>query len=79
MIYDEVNKNNEITKGQVKKELAAGIGKGKASLYDNVQSSISNIQAKTSNYDETFLFVFLSIFKNTFNPDQNVYVTKSPY
>lgn len=78
-IYDTVNQNNEITKGKVKNELSIGKGQGKSSLYENVNGSITNIQTSTNNYNQTFLFVYLSIFKNTFNKTQNVFVTKNPY
>ena len=79
-IYDRVNKSVEVTKGEINKKRAAGIGKGKSKLYENVSSSISAIRAATSNNDsETFLFLYLGIFKNTFNENQNVYVTKNAY
>ena len=78
-INDDVNKNNEITKGEVKKNLATGRGDGKALLYDNLAQAVTSIQTKTNNFDTTFLFVYLAIFKNTFNKNQNMYVNKNPY
>lgn len=79
VIYDGVNKAVEITKGKVNKIIAAGRGKGKSKMFENLRTSIQNIQTATTNLDETFLFTYLSIFKNTFNENQNVYVTKNPY
>lgn len=78
-IYDDVNKNNEITKGTVKTELAVGQGQGKSIMYENLATSVNAIQQKTNDVDTSFLFVYLSIFKNTFNKDQNIYVSKNPY
>ena len=79
-IYDEVNKSVEVTKGEINKKRAAGIGKGKSKLYEQISTSISSIRSATSNNDsEAFLFVYLGMFKNTFNDNQNVYVTKNAY
>lgn len=78
-INDEVNKSVEVTKGEVNKKLAQGKGNGKAKLYENVSSSVTAIKAKTNSDAETFLFVYLGIFKNTFNAKQNVYVTQTAY
>lgn len=79
IIYDTVNKSVEVTKGEVNKIRAAGIGKGKSKLYENVASSITDIKTKTGTDDDTFLFLYLGIFKNTFNDNQNVYITKNAY
>lgn len=78
-IYDEVNKSIEVTKGEVNKKEAAGKGKGKSKLYENINSSISSIQVETSSDDNTFMFVYLGIFKNTFNTNQNIYVTQTTF
>lgn len=78
-INDEVNKMIEVTKGEVNKAKAVGKGKGKAKLYENVNSSVSSIKTATSSDPNTFLFIYLGIFKNTFNSSQNIYVTQTTY
>lgn len=79
LINDSVNKSIEVRKGEVNKKLAEGKGKGKAKLYENISQSINTIKAKTGSDAETFLFIYLGIFKNTFNTSQNVYVTQTAY
>jgi predicted DNA binding CopG/RHH family protein len=78
-IYDQVNKSIEVTKGEVSKKIAEGKGKGKSKLYENVSSSIGILKGKSMNDQQAFLFIYLGIFKNTFNSNQNVYVTKNSY
>jgi hypothetical protein len=78
-IYDDVNKMIEVTKGEVSKAKAVGKGKGKAKLYENVNTAISSIKTLTGSDANTFLFVYLGIFKNTFNDKQNIYVTQTTY
>jgi predicted DNA binding CopG/RHH family protein len=78
-IYDRVNKSIEVTKGEVSKKIAEGKGLGKAKLYENVSSSINTLKGKSMNDEQAFLFIYLGIFKNTFNSNQNVYVTKNSY
>ena len=79
VIYDGVNKSIEVTKGEVNKKVASGTGKGKAELYKNITEAMTSIQSATSNLDQTFLFTYMAIFKNTFSPKQNIYVNKNPY
>lgn len=79
LINDSVNKSVEVRKGEVNKKLADGKGKGKSKLYENISQAITSIKAKTNSDAETFLFIYLGIFKNTFNTSQNVYVTQTAY
>ena len=79
IIYDGVNKSIEVTKGEVNKKIASGRGKGKSELYKNITQAITSIQAATSEINQTFLFTYMAIFKNTFSPNQNMYVNKNPY
>lgn len=79
LINDSVNKSIEVRKGDVRKKLADGKGKGKAALYKSFKEALSPIQTNLNNKDQTFLFAYLSIFKNTFNANQNVYVSQNSY
>lgn len=79
LINDDVNKSIEVRLGDVRKKLADGKGKGKASMYKSFRDALAPIQTNLNNKDQTFLFAYLSIFKNTFNANQNVYVSQNTY
>ena len=79
LINDDVNKSIEVRLGDVRKKLADGKGKGKAAMYKSFRDALAPIQTNLNNKDQTFLFAYLSIFKNTFNANQNVYVSQNTY